>query len=121
MILVEPGLELPGAPEVAPDLAGWRRERMPAFPDVMYFDLAPDWICEVLSPPTTRLDRMRKLPIYAHAGVAWAWLIDPSKRTLEIYALENQQLTLVSAHAGEESVPAAPFDAIPLELRALWI
>jgi Uma2 family endonuclease len=94
---------------------------MPIFPDVVYFELPPDWVCEVLSPSTSPLDRLKKLPIYAAYGVPYAWLIDPSKRTLEIYGLENGSLNLVSAYAGEESVCAAPFEAIPLELRALWI
>jgi len=119
-LIDEPELHL-GPQIVVPDLGGWRRERMPIFPDVAYFDLPPDWVCEVLSPSTSRLDRLKKLPIYAAHRVAYAWLIDPSKRTLEIYGLQNGRLNLVSEHAGEESVCAAPFDAIPLELRALWI
>ena len=94
---------------------------MPLFPDVMFFELPPDWVCEVLSPSTTRLDRLGKLPIYAKFGVPHAWLIDPSKRTLEIYRLENGTLDLSAAYGGEDTVCAPPFDAIPLELRALWI
>jgi Uma2 family endonuclease len=37
---------------VVPDLAGWRRERLPHLPKAAFFSLAPDWICEVLSPST---------------------------------------------------------------------
>ena len=119
-LIDEPELHL-GPQIVVPDLGGWKRERMPIFPDVLYFDFPPDWVCEVLSPSTSRLDRLKKLPIYAACGVLHAWLIDPSKRTLEIYGLENGSLNLVSAFAGEESVCATPFEAVPLELRALWI
>ncbi len=119
-LIDEPELHL-GPQIVVPDLGAWRRERMPLFPDVAYFELPPDWISEVLSPSTSRLDRLKKLPVYAACGVPHAWLIDPLKRTLEIYGLDRGSLNLVSAYVGEESVRAAPFDAIPLELRSLWI
>jgi Uma2 family endonuclease len=55
-ILDEPELHL-GPDVMAPDLAGWRRERMPRIPDVAYFEQAPDWVCEVVSPRTGILDR----------------------------------------------------------------
>ncbi len=75
-ILDEPELHF-GEQVVVPDLAGWRRERLPAMPDEAFFSLAPDWVCEVLSPSTERIDRGRKLRIYAEAGVAHAWLVNP--------------------------------------------
>ena len=77
-ILDEPELHF-GDDVVVPDLAGWRRERMPAIPDAAFFTLAPDWVCEVLSPSTERIDRGRKLRIYAEAGVAHAWLVNPAR------------------------------------------
>lgn len=67
-----------------PDLAGWRRERLPALPDTAWFDLAPDWICEVLSPGTARTDRALKMPLYAAKGVEWLWLVDPDQETLKV-------------------------------------
>jgi len=84
-----------GAHVLVPDLAGWRRERMPELPDVAAFELAPDWVCEVLSPSTEALDRADKLPIYASAGIAHAWLIDPIAQTLEIYQLESERWMLL--------------------------
>jgi hypothetical protein len=87
-ILGEPELHL-GHDVVVPDLAGWRRVRMPALPDTAYFTITPDWICEVLSPGTARLDRHHKLDVYARAGVAHAWLIDPLARTLEALHLDS--------------------------------
>ena len=75
-ILDEPELHL-GPHILVPDLAGWRRERMPVFPETAYFTLAPDWVCEVLSPGTARIDRVVKMPLYAEQGVAWLWLVDP--------------------------------------------
>lgn len=119
-ILFEPELHL-GADVVVPDLAGWRRERMPEIPDVAGFTLAPDWVCEVLSPSTARLDRAEKLPVYAREGVAHAWLIDPVLKTLEVLRREGANWLLLKTWAGDASVRAEPFDAIELELGALWI
>lgn len=90
-------------------------------PDAAYFTLAPDWICEVLSPGTARLDRHKKLAIYAREGVPHAWLLDPVQRTLEVLRLEHQQWVIVSVHAGDEDVRAEPFEATPLALRRLWV
>ena len=82
-ILDEPELHF-GEQVLVPDLAGWRRERLPAIPDEAFFTLAPDWVCEVLSPSTERIDRSRKLRIYAEAGVQHAWLVKPTDRTVEV-------------------------------------
>ena len=93
---------------------------MPAVPDVAHFDLSPDWVREVLSPSKTSFDRSKKLAIYAREGVPWAWLIDRMARTLEVLRLENGRWTILATHAGEEAVRAEPFEAIELELAALW-
>lgn len=119
-ILDEPELHL-GADVLVPDLAGWRRERMPEVPDVAWFDLAPDWVCEVLSPSTARLDRVEKLPIYAQAGVDFVWLVDPAARTLEVYRRDGAHWLLLGSHADDARVRAVPFDAIEIELDALWL
>ncbi|NOY89974.1 MAG: Uma2 family endonuclease [Deltaproteobacteria bacterium] len=119
VILFEPELHL-GAHVLVPDIAGWRRERMPEMPDVAYFELAPDFCCEVLSPSTARLDRVRKMPLYASHGVAHVWLVDPAMQTLEVYALDGETYRLLGTHAGEDVVEAPPFDAVPLELALLW-
>ena len=86
-IIDEPELHL-GEDALVPDLAGWRRARMPRLPDTAYFGLAPDWVCEILSPSTAVLDRTRKLRVYAREGVRHAWLVDPATRTIEVLALE---------------------------------
>jgi Uma2 family endonuclease len=106
---------------LVPDLAGWRRERLPAVPDEPYLTLAPDWICEVLSPSTETIDRGRKLGIYAREGVPHVWLVDPLRLTLEVLALETGSLEQIEEHHGSVRVRARPFDAIELELSALWI
>lgn len=122
VILDEPELHLGPEPDVlVPDLAGWRRERMPELPlDVPGFTLAPDWVCEILSPSTAVLDRARKLPIYARERVRHAWLIDPAVHTLEVYRLAGEHFALLVTHHGEVSVRAEPFEALELELGGLW-
>lgn len=118
-ILDEPELHL--GPEIlVPDVAGWRRERMPALPDTAFFPLAPDWICEIISASTETLDRAHKLPAYAREGVAYAWLINPSNKTLEVYRREDRRWLLLATHEGDGAVRAEPFDAIELELAPLW-
>jgi len=119
VILDEPELHV-GGQIVVPDLSGWRRERMPEIPDAPFFTLAPDWLCEVISPSTGALDRARKLPHYARWGVGHVWLVDPAPKTLEVYQLDGGGWRLAATHEGEAVVHAAPFDALGLELARLW-
>jgi Uma2 family endonuclease len=105
---------------VVPDIAGWRRERLRALPEEAFFTLAPDWVCEILSPSTERTDRLRKPTLYARARVTHAWFVNPTVRTLEIFRLEDARWLVVEAHGDEEAVRAEPFDAITLDLRLIW-
>jgi len=105
---------------VVPDLGGWRRERMPALPQEAFFSLAPDFVCEVLSPSTERFDRGRKLRIYAAAGAAHAWLVNPMERTLEVLRLREGAWTIAAVLTGSEAGRVEPFEAIVLELGSLW-
>lgn len=118
-ILDEPEIHLSGH-VLVPDLAGWRRERMPRLPDTAWFELAPDWVCEILSPSTARLDRAEKLPIYAAEGVRHCWLIDPDVRTLEVFQNENGRWLLLKVLESEAEVSEPPFDATAFPLSALW-
>lgn len=118
-ILIEPELHL-GDDVVVPDLAGWRKARMPFLPSEPFGRIAPDWICEVLSPSTSTLDRIRKLPVYAREGVGWAWLIDPAGRSIEVYRLEEGSWVLAAGHAGSVRVRLEPFTAVELDLELLW-
>jgi len=118
-ILDEPELHL-GRDVLVPDLGGWRRSRLPQLPETAYFPLAPDWVCEVLSPSTAQLDRAKKLAIYARERVAHAWLIDPLARTLEVLRLEHGRWVILGTHAGSEVVRAEPFAETDLSLDALW-
>lgn len=105
---------------VVPDLAGWRRERMPQIPDDQRFEVVPDWVCEILSPSTAKKDRVLKLPLFARYGVAYCWLIDPLARTLEAFGLRERQWVLAGVFKDEDAVRAAPFDAIEFKLADLW-
>jgi Uma2 family endonuclease len=119
VILDEPELHLHGD-VVVPDLGGWRRERMPEVPAAPAFDLAPDWVCEVLSPATVSVDRVDKMPIYARERVTHVWLVDPLAQTLEIFRLEAANYVVRAAWRGSVTVRAEPFDAIELDLGVLW-
>lgn len=119
IILDEPELHLEGD-VLVPDLAGWRRERMPELPDAAAFELAPQWVCEVLSLSTRSLDRVAKMNIYAREGVEQVWLIDPEARLLEVFRLSAGQWLRVNSWTGEGGVRAEPFQAIELSLASLW-
>jgi len=120
-ILVEPEVHFIRDTEVlVPDLAGWRRERMPVLPQDHRFEVVPDWVCEVLSPSTHRTDRVDKMKVYARYGVAYLWLIDPVAQILETYALDNGHWTVAGLYQGQDEVSATPFDAIVIALGDLW-
>ena len=119
ILLDEPELHL-GHQIVVPDLGGWRRERMPEMPDAPFFTLAPDWVCEVLSPSTEKLDRAKKLAVYRDHRVGHVWLVNPLNETLEVLRLDGERYSLLDTFAGDVVVNAVPFDAVPLELAALW-
>lgn len=118
-ILFEPELHL-GADILVPDLAGWRRERLPSLPAEAWFDLAPDWVCEILSPGTERIDRVVKLPMYAARGVRWLWLVNPDLRTLEVFELREDRWLLDSAWQRDDTVQAPPFAEHGFSLGDLW-
>lgn len=118
-IVFEPELHF-GRQVLVPDLAGWRKERLPTWPDVPAITLAPDWVCEVISPSTGRLDRTRKLPIYASVTVTNAWIVDPATRTLEVLRRDGEGWRIVRSFGGDDLVRAEPFDAVEIDLLALW-
>jgi Uma2 family endonuclease len=121
-ILDEPELQLDAKAPVVPDLAGWRAERMPELPETAYFTITPDWVCEVLSRSTEKIDRDDKLPYYAAHRVRHVWLLDPIEKRLEVYALDDAaaRWRAVRIYEGDVAVRAEPFDAIELDLSALW-
>ena len=119
-ILDEPELHL-REDIVVPDIAGWRRERLPLLPDVAWLGTSPDWVCEVVSPTTESVDRGRKLRVYAQEGVANLWLVNPIARTLESYRLQDSKYPLLNTFVGDETVRAEPFQAVALDMSRCWI
>ena len=118
-ILDEPELHL-GEDVIVPDLAGWRRERMPEIPHDHRFVIEPDWVCEVISPTTVRVDRGKKARIYAEHDVPWLWLVDPELRTLEVFQLAGDFYSMLRVFTGDDVVRADPFPAVEIDLGAIW-
>ncbi len=119
-ILVEPGIELPDSPEFSPDLAGWRRERMPTLPTSEAIRTVPDWVCEILSPSTRGYDQRTKRPFYARIGVQHLWYIDLEARTLTVSKLLDGRWMELGVHGEDDRVRAEPFDAIEISLEDWW-
>ena len=122
-ILDEPELHFGAPPDediLVPDLAGWRRERMPELPDAAYFALPPDWVCEILSPSTRHLDLGRKREIYAREGVPHLWLIDPDARALEAFVLREGNWKSIAILSDDAPVSLPPFEAVGFPLDSLW-
>lgn len=119
LFIIEPELHL-GPHVVVPDIAGWRRERLPRLPDTAFIETPPDWVCEVLSPSTVRIDRTDKLAIYAEFGVGHAWYVDPDARTLEVFELTDGKWLLAATFKEADAVTAPPFAVHTFALNVLW-
>ncbi|MBI4952798.1 MAG: Uma2 family endonuclease [Myxococcales bacterium] len=119
-ILVEPGIELPGTPEIAPDVAAWRRARLPELPEEEPIRVVPDWVCEILSSSTRRHDLLVKKPYYARIGVAHHWLVDLASRTLTAYRLEGGRWVELGVFGDETAARIEPFDAVALDVKSFW-
>jgi Uma2 family endonuclease len=119
IFMSEPELHI-GANVVVPDIAGWRRERMPVMPETAYVETPPDWVCEILSDATERYDRNAKRGIYAGAGVPYLWLLDPRSKLLEVFQLTAGHWLLAATFVGQDEIRAVPFDEITFPLSELW-
>lgn len=119
IILDEPEVHLVGD-VLVPDIAGWRRERLLLPIDGPAMTIAPDWLCEILSPSTERFDRMQKLPRYALAGVGHVWMVDFTNRRLEVYERRGLAWERIEEYSSDAIVHARPFDAVGIELAPLW-
>jgi Uma2 family endonuclease len=118
-ILFEPELQF-GPQVMVPDQAGWRRERLPEIPDVPVLDVAPDWVCEVASPSTRRIDRMVKSRLYLEHGVAWLWLVTPTEEMVEVFQQDAGRWVLMATSVGPEPARLPPFEALELEVGRWW-
>jgi Uma2 family endonuclease len=119
IILYEPEIGLGGS-ILVPDFAGWKRERYPDDEGTSWISIAPDWVCEVISLSTARVDKVRKMPIYARNGVAYAWLVDPVLKTLDAFRLEAGRWMLLGSHGENDCVRVEPFQELELNLGDLW-
>jgi Uma2 family endonuclease len=121
-ILIEPELHLHGD-VLIPDLAGWRKERLPKIPNVVGIEIAPDWVCEIASPSTARVDRTSKMVVYAREGVPWMWIVDPLARTLEVFQRADRRYLQAESYDGSvvDRVRAQPFEAVELDLSLWWM
>jgi hypothetical protein len=129
LFLTEPELRLgsdTSAPDfLSPDLAGWRGERLPHLPATAAIDLAPDWVCEILSPSTMRYDRGLKAARYLLHGVAWLWYIDPDAKLVEVMEARDGRWSLVGVWPGDagdgRDARIPPFDEVAIDLTGWWM
>lgn len=120
VILPDINLRLGPRNVFSPDLTGWRRSRMPSRPDSTYFDLVPDWVCEILSPSTRKFDLGTKREVYGKAGVAHLWFIEPAIQTITLYGLVGDKYALIGSAQENDMVALAPFLDTTLDLGKLW-
>jgi Uma2 family endonuclease len=118
-ILIEPGIELPDALEISPDVAGWRRERLPSLDDEA-IRVVPDWVCEVLSRSTRRHDLLIKRPYYAKVGVPHHWIADVEVRTVTAYSLREGHWLELGTWSEERDARIPPFEAAAFDVSRLW-
>ncbi|MFP5212662.1 MAG: Uma2 family endonuclease [Acidobacteriota bacterium] len=119
VIILKPEISL-GADILVPDLAGWKRENYPANEPHNWISVPPDWICEILSPSTARLDKTRKMSIYAARGVAHLWLLDPTARTLDVFHLDAGRWMVVGLFVDGDKVRTEPFSEIEIDISSLF-
>ena len=118
-ILYEPECHL-GSDVIVPDIAGWRQATMPELPDTAWFDIAPDWVCEIISPSTHKRDRSTKRDVYAREDIRHYWIVDPVERLIEVFELVDGRWVLVTTAQDNLKASLAPFDEVPFDLGRLW-
>ena len=119
-ILPEPGIEVPSSPEFSPDLAGWKRERLPSPPTDKSIDVVPDWICEILSPTTRRHDIVIKKPFYARIGVPYLWLVDLDAEAVVVLELSEGRWVELGTFADEAGARMPPFNQVAFDVKSWW-
>jgi Uma2 family endonuclease len=102
-----------------PDIAGWRRERVPERPRGALIKLRPDWVCEILSTNRSN-DLVKKKRVYHRHQVPYYWIIDPVEETLAVHRWTAEGYVEILAAERDERVQAEPFEAIPLFVGALF-
>ena len=106
--------------KMIPDLAGWRKERLPEVPDVSLIEVVPDWVCEVISPGSRKADRQVKPPIYWQSGVKFMWLIEPEAQRVEVFSAGERNWVLEGFFQAGDLAKMPPFEAVEVSLLDLW-
>lgn len=119
-ILMEPEVHM-GPHVLVPDLAGWRKSGLPSPPTQGQFALAPDWVCDILSPSTQAFDHRKKRRVYAEQKVPHLWFVDPISRTIDVLRLSRDLYSIVDVFGGDEKSRLEPFEATELDLSLLWL
>lgn len=120
VFIIEPEIGL-GQDILVPDLAGWKRELFPFQEQVNWISVAPNWVSEILSPSTSRSDKVKKMPIYARHGVEHIWLIDPVAMSVDAFRLESGRWFLLGSFAQDDKMRIEPFQEIEINLGDLWV
>jgi len=105
---------------VSPDVAGWRRERVPKFPASRPIAIVPDWICEIVSPSNERHDTIRKADLYFRCRVPFYWLVRPDERTLQAWRHSELGWIVAGTWTDGDKVGIPPFEAVPLDVGRLF-
>lgn len=119
-ILEEPGVQVLDAQEFSPDVAGWRRERLPRLPRRGAITVVPDWVCEILSPRTRGYDLVVKRRFYAEIGVSYLWYVEPLARAVSAAKLVSGHWVELGAWGKDDCVRIEPFEAVEIQLAAWW-
>ena len=121
-LLPEAEVELAPQEIVRPDVAGWRRERLPELPQVSPIRLRPDWVCEILSPsPSSQLrDRVSKFATYREYAVPHYWLVDPEGETLTVHRLTRDGYLVIGTAGRGERIRAEPFEGVEFQVGVLF-
>ena len=120
-ILPEVDVRLTRHDIVRPDVAGWRRERLPDPGDLRPIDVVPDGICEITSPSNARRDRVDKARLYLEAGVPFYWIVDPETRVLEALVRDGARWVEAGRFSDGDVVRLAPFEAIEIKITRLFL
>jgi Uma2 family endonuclease len=119
-ILLEIDIELTRHDIVRPDLSGWRRERLPKFPEERPIALVPDWVCEIASPSSVRMDRIVKPALYLKSGVPFFWAVNPEERILQAFGNNGEKWLLLGTWGEGDQARIPPFEAIEIDVTRLF-
>lgn len=119
-ILIEVDVRLSLHDIVRPDIAGWRRSRLPEPWETRPIEVVPDWICEVTSPSNVAYDRVTKATLYAAHGLPYFWLVDPSERTVESFELSGSTWLRTGSYDDTSVARIKPFEPIAIEVAGLF-